>query len=105
MALTKLTLAIIILILTITLDIQCVEGRHLKHKTHHNNAFAAKRKGLHGAIYANKVILTKATAHSQAKTSIASKLEAQLTPTPSGADDFRPTAPGHSPGAGHAIHN
>lgn len=29
-----------------------------------------------------------------------------VPPPPShGVDDFRPTAPGHSPGVGHSIHN
>ncbi|KAK9053232.1 hypothetical protein SSX86_029864 [Deinandra increscens subsp. villosa] len=94
MALTKLSLAILILILTLTvidLEIQHVEGRHLK-------------KNRSGEPHANKAIVPEAMARTTASES-KTMVESQIQPPPHGVVDFRPTAPGHSPGAGHAVHN
>ncbi|GJW46324.1 precursor of CEP3-like protein [Tanacetum coccineum] len=107
MALTKLSVAILILTLTIAFEIQYVEGRHLKQRTVHKNT-SGKIKGRHGVTYANEALLTKPMAQtpptkSPANTIVESQL--QSPPPPHGVEDFRPTAPGHSPGAGHTIQN
>lgn len=107
MALTKLTVAILILILTITFEAQFVEGRHLKQRMVHKNT-SGKVKGRNGTTYAQEALLTKPMAQippTQSQTK--STVESQMQPPspPHGADDFRPTAPGHSPGVGHAIQN
>ena len=107
MALTKLTVAILILILTITFEAQFVEGRHLKQRTVHKNT-SGKVKGRNGTTYAQEALLTKPMPQippTQSQTK--SIVESQMQPPspPHGADDFRPTAPGHSPGVGHAIQN
>ncbi|PWA66103.1 hypothetical protein CTI12_AA329230 [Artemisia annua] len=108
MALTKLILAILILTLTIAFEIQNVEGRHLKHRPDHKNTYV-KGKGEHGMTYANEALVTKSIAQTPSTPShTKSTAESQVQPTtppPHGADDFRPTAPGHSPGVGHAIHS
>lgn len=98
MALTKLSLAVLILtlIIIINLQIPSVEGRHLK-------------KSRNGAPYADKAALTKLKAHTPSTPSQTMTLvESQMQPPPPpshGVEDFRPTGPGHSPGAGHSIHN
>ncbi|KAI3699589.1 hypothetical protein L2E82_44009 [Cichorium intybus] len=99
MGLLNLTLVAFILILTITHEIQYVEGRHLKHNTHHNNIHDKK----------SKQVNQKAT-HVTSTTNANEALQTTPPPTPSPppphrAEDFRPTAPGHSPGAGHSIQN
>ncbi|KAK1438989.1 hypothetical protein QVD17_04803 [Tagetes erecta] len=99
MALTKLSLTVLILtlIIIINLPIPSVEGRHLK-------------KSRNGASSANKAPLTKPKAHtpstpSQTITMVASQMQSPSPPPHGVVEDFRPTAPGHSPGAGHSIHN
>ena len=107
MAQTKLTIAILILTLTIAFEFQYVEGRHLKQRTVHKNT-SGKIKGRHGVIYANEALLTKPVAQTpptQSQTNTTGESQLQSPSPPHGAEDFRPTAPGHSPGAGHTIHN
>ncbi|KAJ9564537.1 hypothetical protein OSB04_000503 [Centaurea solstitialis] len=124
MARTKSTLAIFILVLTISFNIRCVEGRHLKHRTDPKNTFVKEARpykpsifrtevtSRHGAKYANKALLTKPIVQTpslrlQTKTRIEPRLQPPPPPPPSprGAEDFRPTAPGHSPGVGHSVQN
>lgn len=88
MAVTKLSLTILILTLTIiNLESECVEGRHLK-------------QNRNSAPYANK-----APTLSRTVTMVKFQMQASPPPLLHGVEDFRPTAPGNSPGAGHVIHN
>ncbi|GJW46323.1 putative encoded peptide [Tanacetum coccineum] len=102
-----LILAILILTLIIAYEIQNGEGRHLKHRPGYKNTYVTE-KSRHGVTYANEVLVTKPIAQTPSTPShTKSTVESQVqSPPPShGADVFRPTAPGHSPGVGHAIHN
>ncbi|KAI3699590.1 hypothetical protein L2E82_44010 [Cichorium intybus] len=101
MGLLNLTLVTFILILTITHEIQYVEGRHLKHNTHHNKIHLKKTTPLNQKA-------THVTSTTNANEAIQTPPPPPPTPsppTPHRAEDFRPTAPGHSPGAGHSIQN
>ncbi|KAL7605267.1 hypothetical protein Lser_V15G20188 [Lactuca serriola] len=101
---TKLIL--LILTLTFTIYLQCVECRHLKSITHHTQTIV--KGGVHNtAAYANananEALLTKPTSPPSDQTLVASQL--LVPPPPHAIEDFRPTTPGHSPGAGHSIHD
>lgn len=88
MALKNLTLVTFILILTITLQIHYLDARNLKQNNISQlNAIEALQ---------TKPISTNTTVESQPP---------PPPPPPRSAQDFRPTTPGHSPGAGHSIHN
>ncbi|KAJ4714918.1 Precursor of CEP8 [Melia azedarach] len=79
---------VFILVLILCHELSSVEGRHLKCKksskhARQMNTLSVPKGGRHHA-----------TGSKQAQTS---KVEY--------VDDFRPTAPGHSPGVGHSINN
>ena len=97
MALSKLTVAILILTLTIVFESQYIEGRHLKQRTVHKTT-SGEVKSRHGATYAHEAPLTKTMAQLPLT-------QLQPPPPPHGTEDFRPTAPGNSPGVGHTIQN
>ncbi|GKA73165.1 putative encoded peptide [Tanacetum coccineum] len=94
---------------------QCIEGRHLKQHNHKNSHVKESiMKGVkHDRLYASEDVVTKTMAPTlQGKTLVGSKLPSTINanlgsqpPPPHGVEDFRPTAPGHSPGAGHSIQN
>lgn len=107
MDVTKLVLAIFTLALTISLQIQRVEGRHMKHHISKNTIMKETtiKGGRHDTAYESKVVLTKPLAPTpSSETLVGSQMQPPPSP-PHGVEDFRPTAPGHSPGAGHAVHN
>ncbi|KAJ0097105.1 hypothetical protein Patl1_28742 [Pistacia atlantica] len=89
MAKTRITVAyFFFLVLILSNEFICVEGRHLKSRLckkcskHVKNTLSVQKGGV------------QATDSSQEKTSKAEYV-----------DDFRPTTPGHSPGVGHSINN
>ncbi|GJT29234.1 hypothetical protein Tco_0909509 [Tanacetum coccineum] len=67
----------------------------------------------HDGLYASEAVVTRTMAPTpQGETLVGSKLPSAINgnvgsqpPPPRGVEDFRPTAPGHSPGAGHSIQN
>lgn len=115
MDLTKLILAIMTIILTIYLQSQCIEGRHLKQHNHKNTHVkeSITKGGRHDTLYASEAVLAKPMVPiPQTKSLVGSQLPSPINanvasqpPPPRGVEDFRPTAPGHSPGAGHSIQN
>ncbi|CAN1343673.1 Precursor of CEP8 [Linum perenne] len=63
-------------------DLSCVEGRHLRHRPSRNTNHQQHRLAAIDVGGGKKV----------------KKMDYNV-------DDFRPTAPGHSPGVGHSINN
>ncbi|CAN1814668.1 Precursor of CEP6 [Linum perenne] len=83
---------LIILVLFHYHDLSCVEGRHLRHRpsrntNHHQHRLAASQK------MEEEVVTVDEGDGKKVK-----KMDYNV-------DDFRPTAPGHSPGVGHSINN
>jgi hypothetical protein len=112
MALNKLISALLFLVLIFAQKNQHIEGRRLAvGKNNEFQTLQTKNKiyekvtvkhgsKLHGDDSANEAI-TKESPPTPSAVGVS-----QLPP-PAGHDvnDFRPTAPGHSPGVGHAIEN
>ncbi|KAK9067081.1 hypothetical protein SSX86_014405 [Deinandra increscens subsp. villosa] len=104
-------LTLFTLTLAINLQVHCVEGsRHLKQHIDHKNNPANKTvingERSHETGYASEAVYTQPiTPKPPSETLIGSKPLPQMQPPPHGVEDFRPTAPGHSPGAGHSIQN
>ncbi|KAL4582322.1 hypothetical protein LXL04_006869 [Taraxacum kok-saghyz] len=102
---TKLILAF--LTVTLIINLQCVEGRHLKTT---NPAKTIAKSGIHElpAAYvnanANEDRLTKPLSPTPPSETLVGS-QTLVPPPPHGVEDFRPTTPGHSPGAGHSLHN
>ncbi|XVE82767.1 hypothetical protein DITRI_Ditri16bG0032200 [Diplodiscus trichospermus] len=110
---------LVFLLLVFFLEKQCIRGRHLimdiqSHNVHKVQTYGrtlAKETGtvilgrkvnLHG-VNINKA----AVANTQSPPSTPPSVvigETQALP-PKKVDDFRPTAPGHSPGVGHSLQN
>ncbi|KAK1363825.1 Precursor of CEP [Heracleum sosnowskyi] len=114
MAQTLLILASLLLVLTLSFEIQPVEGRHLRSKTKSDtkklqSPFTVPGKDIkHTAgktinktVYGNQD--TASTIIIQTPPSQASG-NTRAPPPPDHVADFRPTSPGHSPGVGHSIH-
>ncbi|XVF59453.1 hypothetical protein PTKIN_Ptkin07bG0277300 [Pterospermum kingtungense] len=108
---------LVLLLLVFCLQIQCIVGRHLVLKQSHNfhkvqtyGRVVAKETG---TIFVHKMNLhgdninKAAVANTQSPPSPPSVVIGGATqaPPPKNADDFRPTAPGHSPGVGHSLQN
>ncbi|KAB2617877.1 hypothetical protein D8674_013746 [Pyrus ussuriensis x Pyrus communis] len=121
MALNKLTLiacSFLVSLLILTWEIQSIDARPLKSrsknelqnlpihtKTHKNKSEdnAGHKRDLHGksTTEASSVVVSPPPPQSDQVDGAA-----QLPPPPAHAvDDFRPTAPGHSPGVGHSLQN
>ncbi|KAI3768363.1 hypothetical protein L2E82_18977 [Cichorium intybus] len=102
MDLTKSILTIFILtLITIHLQIHCVEARHLK--TIHVKETIVKG-GTNDTPYGSEAVVTKPTLPTPPSESLVGS-QSLVPPPPHAVEDFRPTAPGHSPGAGHSIHD
>ncbi|PIN23759.1 hypothetical protein CDL12_03514 [Handroanthus impetiginosus] len=113
MAQTKLITAFFLLAIIFSEKIQSIDGRNLKFKNKNelkahtkisiqwSGKFTKEDKNLpldcsNTAACGNEAALTQPTPPSPPAT--------ESQPPPSGhADDFRPTAPGHSPGIGHSV--
>ncbi|GMI86446.1 C-TERMINALLY ENCODED PEPTIDE 5 [Hibiscus trionum] len=80
-----------ILLLVSFLQIQCIVGRHLVLELDH------KERGTN----VNKA----AVADTQSPPTPSVAVGGTKAPPPKNENDFRPTAPGHSPGAGHSLQN
>ncbi|GKU98989.1 hypothetical protein SLE2022_362170 [Rubroshorea leprosula] len=113
MAPNKLVSAVFIfLALIFILEIQSIEGRHLKfhsekHQTHKRFLAKETAKVVEGgssfhfkAAGADDVLSPPA-----APLTPAAMVGASQAPPSHWVDDFRPTAPGHSPGIGHGLHS
>ncbi|XP_030923390.1 precursor of CEP3-like [Quercus robur] len=113
MAQSKLISAFLFLVFILSQQIQSIEGRHLREgkKSNESQTLQTQTKiyetesiihgdVLHGDDKSNEEITSESTPTPP------TVRESQLPPPPNrGVDDFRPTAPGHSPGAGHSIQN
>jgi hypothetical protein len=111
MAQNKLTLAFLFLVLIFFQETQCVEGRSLlvaknnefqnlgtQNKIYERDQTIKHGGKLHGDDSANKAITKESPTPAVVGVS-------QLIAPGHDIDDFRPTAPGHSPGVGHSIEN
>ncbi|GKU98993.1 hypothetical protein SLEP1_g11915 [Rubroshorea leprosula] len=119
MAQNKLFFAVFIFLsLIFILEIQSVEGRHLKF--HSEKLKTYKRFFAKETEETAKVVESRSSLHAADKikavnADVQSPPAAPLTPgamagasqapPPRHVDNFRPTAPGHSPGIGHGIHD
>lgn len=83
MALNKLTLTFFLLFIILAHKTQSTHGRKL----------VFNKKGSVKLSNSNEAAFTPKTATPPPPS----------TPSPGRADDFRPTAPGHSPGIGHSL--
>ncbi|WRX09982.1 hypothetical protein QQP08_002469 [Theobroma cacao] len=91
----------------------CIEGRHLIldqkpkfQKVQSHGRILAKETGtvLDGKVNLDGVNVKAADASTRSPPSPPSVVVgASQAPPPKPVDDFRPTAPGHSPGVGHSI--
>ena len=115
MAQNKLAV-LVLLLLVFFLEIQCIVGRHLIVDQNHNfhkvktyGRVLAKETGtildrkinLHG-LNINKAAVANMQSPPSPPSVVIGTTQA---PPPKKVDDFRPTAPGHSPGVGHSLQN
>ncbi|XWS41936.1 hypothetical protein CRYUN_Cryun17cG0125100 [Craigia yunnanensis] len=114
MAQNKLLSILVLLLLVFFLEIQCIEGRHLILDQNHSfqkvqtyGRILAKETGTILDPKINVVNINKAAVpNTQSPPSPPSVvIGATQAPPPKNVDDFRPTAPGHSPGVGHSLQN
>ncbi|KAK5843646.1 hypothetical protein PVK06_006104 [Gossypium arboreum] len=94
MAQNKQLSFLVLLLLVSFLQIQCIVGRPLildqkETGTEGNKAAVANTQSLAPPSPPTPSVVVGATE----------------TPPPKNANDFRPTAPGHSPGVGHSLQN
>ncbi|KAK2657440.1 hypothetical protein Ddye_010492 [Dipteronia dyeriana] len=119
----KLIFSFLLLVLIFGQEIPSIQGRHLKFWK--NNEFpkfqshnkiileketrkihnAKQNNNLHGEEFPTVKVTTNANLMSPPAAPSAAVGESLPTPSPKHADDFRPTAPGHSPGVGHSLQN
>lgn len=93
-------------------EIVSVEGRHLKHVRHHCQKQCSKSsKGKLLGLSQTRPLETKGklqdgvlNAAAAAGGASSSSYETNVSKADH-TEDFRPTAPGHSPGVGHSVHN
>ncbi|XP_044470545.1 precursor of CEP5-like [Mangifera indica] len=117
MAQNKHTFACLVLVLIFCQEIQSIEGRHLKLERQNEfpklqiynkileevtRELAKQKSNLHGD---ENTTVTAANDNVSPPTAPSLPVGESPSPPPKRADDFRPTAPGHSPGVGHAIQN
>ncbi|KAJ0027171.1 hypothetical protein Pint_34896 [Pistacia integerrima] len=112
MAQIKLTFAFLVLVLIFCQEIQCVEGRKLKFERQN----ASPELQIYNKIHEKE---TWKFAEQKDESTTARAADASVSPQtaptapvgefvrlpPKHGGESRPTAPGHSPGVGHAIQN
>lgn len=108
----KLIFACLILFLIFCQEIQCTEGRHLKLERQnesqklqiYNETLEIETRKL--VEQKGNLLVDENSAVTVANATVSPSADGLSAPPPSKhADDFRPTAPGRSPGVGHAIQN
>ncbi|XP_048128967.1 precursor of CEP5-like [Rhodamnia argentea] len=126
MAQNKVLFAFVFLLFIFSLKLQSTQARLLKLTMHKQNpllnklqnankllekdpseTLAKQSKNLHGET-SNKATDTNLSSTLPSPPSPPSAMVGPTTPPPSpgrSLDDFRPTAPGHSPGVGHSLQN
>ncbi|KAJ6736656.1 PRECURSOR OF CEP5 [Salix viminalis] len=104
----KLLCAFVFLVLFFSEELQFIEGRHLKTRISSKflqkemRKLAENNSKFHVNENSDKSVDTAQTSPSAPPTPAVSEPH----PSPPGhVDDFRPTAPGHSPGVGHSLQN
>ncbi|KAJ4714913.1 Precursor of CEP3 [Melia azedarach] len=117
MAQIKLTFVCLLLVLIFCQEIQSIEGRNLKLERakelpklqtykkivkREAENISEHRNNLHGDKYPTVNASDAALSPPTAPTVGAGEA---LPPPPKSAENFRPTAPGHSPGVGHSLQN
>lgn len=108
MALSKSTFIVfsfLFLLIVLTWEIQSIDARRLIDTSKLRNLQTDQYKSVdHHEIAASKpVAVSPPTPVTPPRSEVAGA--AQPPPPAHGIDDFRPTAPGHSPGVGHSLHN
>ncbi|OMO56709.1 hypothetical protein CCACVL1_26342 [Corchorus capsularis] len=91
-------------------EIHCIAGRHLKldQKSNIQKSILAKETGstfVEGKVNLHGVNIKAADTNNIAQSPPSPPSVKAQAPPPKDAEDFRPTAPGHSPGVGHSIQN
>ena len=93
---TRMACACVVLLVLILCDeALCVHGRHLKRR-------ACKKCSRINQMSTNGL---KTTDDQLGGPKPASGKQLERSSKMASVDDFRPTAPGHSPGVGHSMHN
>ncbi|KAF3961814.1 hypothetical protein ACB098_02G166100 [Castanea mollissima] len=112
MAQSKLISAFLFLVFILSQQVQSIERRHLRVR---KNSYESQTLQTHTKIYEAETIIHGDVLHGDEKSN--EEITSESSPTPPavsvsqlpppnrGVDDFRPTAPGHSPGVGHSIQN
>lgn len=108
MALSKsnfIAFSFLLLLIVLTWEIQSIDARRLIDSSKLRNLQTDQYKSVdHQEIAASKpVVVSPPTPVTPPQSEVAGA--AQPPPPAHGIDDFRPTAPGHSPGVGHSLHN
>ncbi|KAK3222455.1 hypothetical protein Dsin_009480 [Dipteronia sinensis] len=121
----KLLFSCLLLVLIFGQEIQSIQGRHLKFcknndfpklQSHNKIILEKETKNINNTkqnnnLHGEQVPTVRVTANANlmsppAALSVAVGDQSLPPPPPSRhADDFRPTAPGHSPGVGHSLQN
>nr|GMC91470.1 precursor of CEP5-like [Ipomoea batatas] len=109
MAQRKLVLTALFLLITLPHFIQSTEARHLRHGSKNGSS----KLHLHTKISKPDVNSTSNTVFDDEPAPVAPTAPTLPSPTapvshsspPGRVDGLRPTAPGHSPGIGHSLHN
>lgn len=101
----KLLCAFVFLVLFFSQELKFIEGRHLKTRT--SNKFLQKELVENNSkLHVNEKSDKTVNATPMSPSSPPSPVVSEPHPSPPGhVDDFRPTAPGHSPGVGHSLQN
>ncbi|PKI50465.1 precursor of CEP5-like [Punica granatum] len=101
-------LAWLSLLLVMSLQVQMIQGRqmrlamHQKQSSNHYYPDSKSYKNLHDNSSNAAAVVTTPTLPSP---NAAATMSTPPPPPSRSMDDFRPTAPGHSPGIGHSTHN
>lgn len=108
MALSKsnfIAFSFLLLLIVLTWEIQSIDARRLIDSSKLRNIQTVQYKSVdHQEIAGSKpVVVSPPTPVTPPQSEVAGA--AQPPPPAHGIDDFRPTAPGHSPGVGHSLHN
>ncbi|KAK2657438.1 hypothetical protein Ddye_010490 [Dipteronia dyeriana] len=121
----KLIFSFLLLVLIFGQEIQSIQGRHLKfwknnefpklqshnkiilEKETRNINNAKQNNNLHGEEFPKVRVTPNANLMSPpaAPSVAAGDQSLPPPPRPRNTDDFKPTAPGHSPGIGHSVQN
>ncbi|KAL3722162.1 hypothetical protein ACJRO7_034515 [Eucalyptus globulus] len=111
MAQDKVLIAVVFFLLAFSLKLQSTQARQLRLTMQKQNSFSNKLQNVNELVEKEprKTIAEQSKyLHGETWNEATNTVASSTPPPPSplhSLDDFRPTAPGHSPGVGHSLQN